>query len=137
MYLCARSRSRIFLELGSYIPCIEDRDVLSDTFLNISPTTHSQTTSGFGQGYIKYWMANIIYLSKGCFLLTLTTVHFIFFGLPALQRFFEHGVSVKKVVQDTKSLLPPAVSEMEKVLRESKKIVQFPKNICHNCKIIH
>ena len=137
MYLCARSRSRIFLELGSYIPCIEDRDVLSDTFLSISTTTHSQTTSGFGQGYIKYWMANIIYLSKGCFLLTLTTVHFIFFGLPALQRFFEHGVSVKKVVQDTKSLLPPAVSEMEKVLRESKKIVQFPKNICHNCKIIH
>ena len=61
----------------------------------------------------------------------LTTVHFIFFGLPALERFLEHRVSVKKVVQDTKSLLPPAVSEMEKVLRLTKflkKSVFFPLN---------
>ena len=62
-------------------------------------------------------MANIIYLAKGGFLITLTTVHFIFFGLPALERFFEHQVSVKRIVQDTKSLLPPAVSELEKVFR--------------------
>ena len=68
---------------------------------------------------IKYLnlMANIIYLAKGGFLFTLTTVHFIFFGLPALERFLEHQVSVKKIVQDTKSLLPPAVLELEKVFR--------------------
>ena len=65
-------------------------------------------------------MANIIYLAKGGFLFTLTTVHFIFFGLPALERFLEHQVSVKKIVQHTKSLLPPAVLELEKVFRSIK-----------------
>ena len=59
-------------------------------------------------------MEDIIYFAKGGFLLALTTVHFIFFGFPALERFLEHRVSVERVVQDTKSLLPPAALEMEK-----------------------
>lgn len=59
-------------------------------------------------------MANLIYLAKGVFFVTLTTLHFFFFGLPALERYLEHGVSVNRILKDTKSLSPPAVPVLEK-----------------------
>ena len=46
--------------------------------------------------------------------MTLTTLHFFFFGLPALERYLEHGVSVNRILKDTKSLSPPAVPVLEK-----------------------
>ena len=55
-----------------------------------------------------------MHLVKGTFLISLITLHFFFFGKPALERFMENGVSVKKFVHDTKALVPPDVSEMEK-----------------------
>ena len=59
-------------------------------------------------------MKKIANLAKGAFLISLLTVHTIYFGNTALERFLENGVSVKKIVHETKALLPPAVSEIEK-----------------------
>ena len=59
-------------------------------------------------------MKKIGNLSKGAFLVALLTVHTIYFGKPYLERFLENGVSVKNIIHESKALLPPAVSEIEK-----------------------
>ena len=49
-------------------------------------------------------------VARPIFLLSLTLIQLLFFGLPALQKFSESGVAEEKLVEKGRSLRPPAVT---------------------------
>ena len=55
-------------------------------------------------------MAALLVLGKACFLLFLLLTHLVLFGVPALQRFLEAGVTVEESVEQAASLPAPAVT---------------------------
>ena len=52
----------------------------------------------------------MLVLGKACFLLFLLLTHLVLFGVPALQRFLEAGVTVEESVEQAASLPAPAVT---------------------------
>ena len=60
------------------------------------PRTYLTKTTQLSKDDLKvcYRMAAMLMLGKACFLLFLLLTHLVLFGVPALQRFLEAGVTV-------------------------------------------
>ena len=55
-------------------------------------------------------MVALLVLGKACFLFSLLVTHLVLFGVPAIQRFLEAGVTVEESVEEANSLPAPAVT---------------------------